>query len=423
MEIRSYEYSGIGEVYKAAVLPNGLEVRVVEKPGFYSKFAAFSVKYGGADRNFTLDGNRYETPAGIAHFLEHKMFDMPDGSNVFAELTGNGADLNAFTSPGMTCYYFHCTDHFSENLRQLLRFVTTPYFTDQTVEKERPIIAQEIRMGLDDPDETIFYNFMKLLYRNHPIRDDVAGTEESIEKIDADLLALCHRTFYCPGNMVLSVEGDIHAEEVLAIAEEVLADWQSLPVPVSDYGESDGSFPYEREIRVSGAVSAPQFIIGSKILPPSGDFSRQQLTAKLAVQVLFGRSSPFYNRLYSAGLINRSFSNYVDYVSGTATVTLSGESRDPDAVWQEIHTEIRNLAGTGLDPKLFSRIKKASIGGTLRSFEEFDSVCLGLTEGHFYGFCPFDGPGILDSIAKEECDAFLLEHFAPERLAVSILHP
>ena len=421
--IRSFEYSSVGETYKAAVLSNGLEIRVVEKPGFWSKFAAFSVKYGGADRNFLLEGTRHETPAGIAHFLEHKMFDMPDGLNVFSVMTGNGADLNAFTSQGMTCYYFHCTDCFDENLRLLLQLVTTPFFTPETVEKEKPIIAQEIRMGMDDPDETLYYNFMKLLYSTHPIRDDIAGTEESIEKIDAELLTLCHRTFYCPGNMVLSVEGDIRAEEVVALAEEVLSGWESRPVPVPDYGGNDGPLPVSREMRVSGAVSSPQFIIGAKIQPPQGDFSRQQLTAKLAVQILFGRSSPFYTRLYSEGLINRSFGSDVDYVTGTATVGLSGESRDPDAVLAEIGKEIRKLAETGLDRELFARIKKASIGGTLRSFEEFESVCLGLTEGQFYGFCPFDGPAILDSITIDECRDFLLEHFAPERLAVSILHP
>ena len=421
--IRSFEYSNVGETYKSAVLPNGLEIRVVEKPGFYSKFAAFSVKYGGSDRNFILEGKRHETPAGIAHFLEHKMFDMPDGSNVFSVMTANSADLNAFTSPGMTCYYFHCTEHFAENLRLLLNLVTTPYFTPETVDKERPIIAQEIRMSLDDPDETLYYNFMKLLYSRHPIRDDIGGTEESIGKIDAELLTLCHRTFYCPGNMVLSVEGDIRAEEVVAIAEEILSGWESRPVPRPDYGGDDGPFPVSPEIRVSGSVSAPQFIIGSKILPPEGDFSRQQLTAKLAVQVLFGRSSSFYSRLYSDGLINRSFGTDVDYVSGTAMVSLSGESHDPDAVLREIGWEIRKLAESGLDRTLFARIKKASIGGALRSFEDFDSVCLSLTEGQFYGFCPFDGPAILDSITASECTSFLLEHFSPERLAVSILNP
>ena len=223
--------------------------------------------------------------------------------------------------------------------------------------------------------------------------------------------------------MVLSVEGDIRAEEVVALAEEVLFRWESRPVPLPDYGGDDGPFPVSPEIRVRGSVSAPQFIIGSKILPPEGDFSRQQLTAKLAVQILFGRSSSFYSRLYSDGLINRSFGTDVDYVSGTAMVSLSGESHDPDAVLKEIGWEIRKLAESGLDRTLFARIKKASIGGALRSFEDFDSVCLSLTEGQFYGFCPFDGPAILDSITIDECTSFLLEHFAPERLALSILHP
>ena len=142
MKIDSFEYKKIGETYKSAVLPNGLEIRVLEKPEFRTYFASFAVKYGGADRVFRMDGRSVETPAGIAHFLEHKMFDMPDGTDVFKEMSATGADPNAFTSSAMTCYYFSCTDQFEKNLRMLLRFVTTPFFTEETVEKEKPIISQ-----------------------------------------------------------------------------------------------------------------------------------------------------------------------------------------------------------------------------------------------------------------------------------------
>ncbi len=423
MNIESFEYKNIGETYKAAVLSNGLEIRVLEKPEFRTSFAAFAVKYGGADRVFRLDGEEYSTPAGIAHFLEHKMFDMPDGTDVFSAMSATGADPNAFTSSEMTCYYFYCTEQFDKNLRLLLNFVTTPFFTEDTVEKEKPIISQEIMMGLDNPGRTLYYNFLKLLYRNHPVREEVAGTVESISGITAETLYNCHRTFYCPGNMILCVEGNVKAEDIITIAEETLSGWKASDVPSTEYGECDGIMPYEKQIIVTAEVSAPQFIIGSKILPPEGDRSRQQLAAKLAMLCVFGTSSSFYNRLYSSGLINRSFSWDVDYVCNTAMVSLSGESKDPDAVLNEIYTEIGKVKENGIDRDLFVRIKKASIGSALRSFEDFESVCISLAEGHFHGFCPFDGPAILEKISSDECVSFLMEHFSPERLAMSVIHP
>lgn len=423
MKIESFEYKNIGETYRSAVLPNGLEIRVIEKPGFRTCFASFAVKYGGADMVFRMDGKTLETPAGIAHYLEHKMFDMPGGRDVFSEMSATGADPNAFTSSSMTCYYFYCTDQFEKNLRMLLEFVTTPYFTEETVEKERPIISQEIMMGLDNPGRTIYYNFLKLLYSHHPVREEVAGSVESISGITAETLYDCHHAFYCPGNMILCVEGDVKAEDVVRIAGDVLSGWQSSDVPKAEYGESEGLLPYSPFISETAKVSAPQFILGAKIIPPEGDPSRQQLTAKLAALCTFGPSSSFYNRLYSEGLINRSFSFDVDYVCDTATISLSGESTDPEAVLREVSEEIRSVKEHGIDPALFDRIKKASIGGALRAFEDFEGVCIGLAEGHFTGSCPFDGPQILQSIEAAECAAFITEHFAPERLAMSVIHP
>ena len=423
VKIERFEYPKIGEAYQAAVLPNGLEIRVMEKPEFRTSFACFAVKYGGADMRFALDGKEYDTPAGIAHFLEHKMFDMPDGRDVFAEMSATGADPNAFTSSSVTCYYFWCTDRFEENLRLLLQFVTTPYFTEETVEKEKPIIGQEIRMGLDNPNRTLYYNYMKLLYRNHPVKEDVAGTEESIAGISAETLHELHRAFYCPGNMILCVEGCVRTEDVVRIAGEVLAGWEGHPVPRAEYGESDGLLPYGPSVAEQAKVSAPQFILGAKIQPPQGDPSRQQLTAKLAMLCAFGPSSPFYNRLYSDGLINRSFAWDVDYVCDTANMSLSGESPDPEALRKAVAEEIEAVRTRGIDPVLFERVKRSSIGNALRSFEDFEAVCTGLAEGFFCGACPFDGPELLEGIGAAECAAFLAEHFAPERLALSVIHP
>ena len=207
--MQTNDYPQIGETLYTETLPNGLTIRVVPKPGFRGCFAAFATNYGGACRRFTLDGKRFDTPAGVAHYLEHKMFDLPDGDNALNMLSANGADPNAFTGDDMTCYYFQCTENFEENLRLLLHFVSTPYFTEETVQKEQGIIAQEIRMGEDDPSQAILYQLLGQLYDHHPIRDHVAGTVESIAEITPELLYDCHRAFYAPSNMCLAVEGDV----------------------------------------------------------------------------------------------------------------------------------------------------------------------------------------------------------------------
>ena len=186
--MESKHYSAIGETLYSETLPNGLRLRVVPKPGFCSRYAVFAANYGGAHRRFFLDGQPVETPAGVAHYLEHKMFDLPGGDNALDVLSANGADPNAFTASGITCYYFQCTEHFEENLRLLLHFVSTPYFTEETVQKEQGIIAQEIQMGEDSPGSAVYHRLLRQLYAAHPIRDKVVGTLDSIREITAETL-------------------------------------------------------------------------------------------------------------------------------------------------------------------------------------------------------------------------------------------
>ena len=200
--MQSKEFKNIGETVYGTTLPNGLRLRVIPKRGFSTCYAVFATNYGGAHRRFAIDGRIEDTPAGVAHFLEHKMFDLPNGDNALNLLSANGASPNAFTSSGVTCYYFQCTEGFEENLRMLLHFVSTPYFTSETVQKEQGIIAQEIRMGEDNPGIALYYNLLKMLYAHHPIRDRVAGTVESISEISDKTLYDCHRIFYAPSNML-----------------------------------------------------------------------------------------------------------------------------------------------------------------------------------------------------------------------------
>ena len=395
---------------------------MIPKKGFSTRYAVFGTNYGGAHRRFEADGRVIDTPAGVAHFLEHKMFDLPNGDSAMNILSSNGADPNAFTSSGITCYYFQCTESFEENLRMLLHFVSTPYFTPETVQKEQGIIAQEIRMGDDSPDLAIYYNLLEMLYERHPIRDKVAGTVESIAQITDKTLYDCHRVFYSPGNMVLCIEGDVDAARIRAIAEEELPK-EGGAVPRADFGPAEGLLPSRRLRRAAMSVSAPQFLIGAKlaVAPAGAQALRQHLVSQLSLRLLVGSSSPFYTRLYSEGLLNRDFDYEADFSAGTGTVIISGESAEPEKVFAALGDEIARVNAEGLDPDRFERAKRASLGARLRGLEDFENVCVSMAMGVFDGYCALDAPEALQIVDRAECEAFIRECLAPERLAVSII--
>ena len=416
------DYPGTGDVLYSGTAKNGLRVRVLPKKGFSGFYAVFATDYGGTYRKFTLDGVTHDTPAGVAHYLEHKMFDLPEGDNALTLLSQNGADPNAFTSSDVTAYYFHCTRLFEENLRMLLHFVSTPYFTAETVAKEQGIIGQEIHMGEDNPGTANYYGLLEQLYRRHPIREKVIGTVESIAQITAETLYECHRAFYTPQNMVLCVAGDVDSERILTIAEEETPG-TGHAVPEVDFGAEEDLLPVERRRVIEMPVAAPQFLIGAKIRPAEkGEkLFRQQLTASLALRLLAGPSSPFYNRLYEEGLLNRFFDADADFSTGVGTVILGGESRDPDAVLKALTEEVERVNREGLDDGLFERTRRAGIGSALHAMEDFDDVCVSLALDEFDGFCYLDYPAVTASIEKRECEDFLREALQEERLAISMV--
>ena len=233
------EFSRLGETMYREKLENGLTVFVFPKPEFEKGYAFFAANYGGMDVRFCQDGTWRDTPAGVAHYLEHKMFDTKEG-NALQDLAANGASPNAFTSSALTGYYFESTEKFCDNLKILLSFVSIPWFTQESVDKEQGIIGQEIRMVEDDPDNQVFYGLMECLFDHHPIRVPIAGTQESISHITADPLYACHKAFYTPSNMVLTVAGDVEPEEVVRIAREILPKEPGGHIERDYGGEEDG---------------------------------------------------------------------------------------------------------------------------------------------------------------------------------------
>ena len=366
------QFPRLGETCFETELDNGLTICVIPRPGYLKSYAFFATGYGGMNLRFRTEDGWQDSPAGVAHFLEHKMFDTKEG-NALQILTANGASPNAFTMADMTGYYFECTEGFAENLRTLLSFVSQPYFTQESVAKEQGIIGQEIQMIEDNPDWRLYQNLLRALYRNNPLRIPLAGSKNSIAEITADTLYQCHRAFYHPGNMVLCVVGDVDPEQVAAIAQDVLPQ-ERRDRAEKDLGAPEPDAPAERQITEVMAVSSPNFLLGLKARPhPAGEEDlRLQLLGDLAGDILAGESSPLYAKLYSEGLIDKSF--FVSYESspGTAFLMLGGESKQVEPVTEAILDEGARLRREGINPDLFRRCKKAAYGSRVRALNSMD---------------------------------------------------
>ena len=417
------EYPRIGERVFSARLDNGLTVYVDVKPDFQKSYAFFATDYGGMDMKFQLDGQWHDTPAGVAHFLEHKTFDTKDG-NALQDLAANGASPNAFTNSAITGYYFESTEKFYENLNILLSFVSQPYYTQESVDKEQGIIGQEIRMIEDDPEYQVYYAMLEGLYAHHPIRTSVAGTIESISRITAGTLNLCHSAFYNPGNMVLCVAGNVDPEKVLDMAREILPREGKGSIP-RDYGPAEpaGAARSRTELRME--VSTPIFQLGWKMEPaPRGEEQlRQKLVAELACEALLGNSSPLYVRLYREGLINSSFSYGFAGYPPCAYAVAGGESADPAAVAAAIAAEAERIGREGVDPALFARLKKGLYGTKVRGLNSFENICVGMAQAYFAGYDMLRFPEVFEGVSQADVETCIRTCFTPERAALAVVQP
>ncbi len=371
--MNTLEYPALGETVYEDRLPNGLRIITVRKPGFHKTFAMFAACYGGADRRFRAGENWIDTPAGVAHFLEHKMFDMPDGSNVLAELSARGASPNAYTGSDMTAYHITCTADFYDSLEILLRYVSTPWYTAGSVAKEQGIIGQEIRMYENSPSSAGYWGLMGALYDHHPVRETVAGTVESIARITPEILYDCYNTFYAPSNMVLCCVGDADPETVARMAERILPP-EEKAAPERDYGPEEALLPAERRIKKVMAVSAPQFFLGAKLPGGRGtDALRLQLLGELSLEYLTGPASSLYTELYAKGLLGRDFGAEVDAAADTMTLLAAGESKDPEAVVSALLEKVDLIARRGVDAAAFERCRRARYGTELGGLDRFPS--------------------------------------------------
>lgn len=416
-------YPALDERLYTKVLSNGLTVAVLKKTGFSKKCAYFATNYGSIDTKFTLGGRSMTSPDGVAHYLEHKMFDLP-GRDVMAEFAELGANPNAFTSYSMTAYYFTCTQHFERCLKLLLEFVSTPYFTNESVEKERGIIGQEIRMYEDNADSKVYEDLFASMYRHHPVRIPIAGSEGSIAQITAQTLYDCYRAFYHPGNMILCVVGDVDPQQVADLAEQLLPPEPGV-LPQRDYGSEESMICQGCDTQRFMDVAMPTFQLGFKCpWPGTGEAAAVcQITGDLAAEALMGESSDLYLRLYREGLIDGSFAAGFEDLPGAALLSCGGDSKDPDAVRRAILEEARRLSREGIDENLFLRLKKSALGRRYRSLDSFDSVCFRICADHFDGISYLDFPRHYEAVTKEQVERFLSHRIREENCAMSVVLP
>ena len=379
----------IGESYVKCVLDCGLKVFICEKPLYNSAYAIFGTKYGSIDNVFSVNGERVEVPEGIAHFLEHKLFESEDG-DAFTRYAKTGAYANAFTSFDKTCYIFNCSSNFEENLDILLDFVQSPYFTAATVQKEQGIIGQEIRMYDDSPAWRVMFNMLFAMYHNHPVRIDIAGTVESIAQIDDKLLYKCYETFYNPQNMFLCITGNVNTEKILKTVEAAIKPKESIELTRIMPTEPDTVLnPY---VEQALEVALPMFCFGYKENAQTKPTIKERICTAVLLEMVVGDASPLYKRLTNDGLINDEFSFEYFNGDGYSAVIFEGESKNPKKVAEEIKAEINRLKEEGLSKKLFNAVRSGLYGNAIRSFNSVESITMGLVD------CAMNDTGLFDEI-------------------------
>ena len=410
-------------------LDNGLDVYFMPKKGFTKKYAVFTTNYGSNDLEFIPLGEdeKFRVNEGIAHFLEHKMFEQPGGGNAFDRFSELGASANAFTNFTATAYLFSCTQNFYECLEHLIDYVQTPYFTEENVEKEKGIIAQEINMYDDDPDWKVYFNTLKAMYVNHPVRIDIAGTVESINKITHEELYKCYNTFYHPGNMMLFVVGDVEYDKVMDVVRKTVKNGEEkMTKEIKRFYPEEPKAISQKEIVEHFPISMPMFNMGYKDLNiglKGKELLKKELTTEILLDMLFKRGSELYEKMYLEGIINESFgagyTSQVDY----AHTLIGGESKDPYKVRDTIFEYIDKYKKEGLKEEDFDRIKKKKIGNFLKYFDSVEFIANNFVSYKFKGINLIDYLEELKAVKFEEVENRLKEHFNEEFVVISVVQP
>ncbi len=400
---------------------SGFKIFVYPKENYSSTYAVFGTKYGSIDTCFKKEGEKdfTEVPEGIAHFLEHKLFESEE-LDAFARYAKTGASANAYTSFDKTCYLFQCSGNFEDSLEILLDFVSNPYFTEQTVQKEQGIIGQEIRMYEDEPGWESLFVLLRAMYHNHPVRIDIAGTVESISDITADLLYECYDTFYNPANMALAVAGNVTVEQVLKIADKMLKPKESKTVERKFQVEPESVVKTYDERHLS--VAMPIFAIGFKenVKTPERTL-KESMVSNILLDILAGSTSSLYEEMLKDNLINTTFDTEYFEGYGYSAHIFNGESAKPEEVRERINEEITKVMKNGVDSEAFQRIKKKHYGSLIMDFDNIDSISNSMISAYFNGEGLYDQLKLLESITVDDVNDRLRTAFNIENSSMSVI--
>ncbi len=399
----------------------GLKIFVMEKADYSGAYALFGTKYGSIDTCFKLKNEESFTtvPEGIAHFLEHKLFESEE-LDAFARFAKTGANANAYTSFDRTCYLFQCSDKFEENLEILLDFVKAPYFTEETVNKEQGIIGQEIRMYQDDPDWQVLFNLLRGIYVNNPVRIDIAGTIESISQINAELLYSCYNTFYNLSNMALCVVGNVKKENVLAIVEKTLK--TEAPVEFEQIIPDEPATVKTDYIEQQLGVDICKFALGFKCnFKTKTASAKDHLLMNIALDVIGGKVSELYSELMDKGLINPTFSFEFFSGRGFTSPIFTGESNEPQKIKEAICKKIEKIKKEGIDNEDFKISLKRLYGRDILAFNDVDDIANNIIDAYFNDQKLFDTVELYKTVTKEEVESLIREHLDTDNCCLSVI--
>lgn len=420
MQTKIYKNDILGEEYSLTILDNKLRVYILQKPDYQTTYAIYGTKYGSIDTAFSVDsGDMITVPEGIAHFLEHKLFESEDG-DAFTKYAATGGYANAFTSFDKTCYLFSCSKMFDENMDILLDFVQKPYFTEATVKKEQGIIGQEIRMYDDSPGWCVLFNALSAMYHNNPVKIDIAGTTDSIAKIDSKLLYDCYNAFYNPANMFICVVGNVDREKCLnkiALAvnkkEEHIIHRNKVEEPetiVTDY--------IEKKLD----VALPLFCGAFKQNIKSEVTLYDVICVNILLNIIVGDASPLYKKLVDFNLINDSFDTEYFVGRDYAAILFEGESQNPKEVMNLIKEEIANLKISGLNKQLLEAAKKDSYGSMIKRYNSVEDIAMMFVDAAVSDYNPFDEVEIIKNLSVKDVEKYL-DIFENDKSVLSVILP
>ncbi|MEE0866414.1 MAG: pitrilysin family protein [Clostridia bacterium] len=423
MKMQVIENLKVKEELYIEKLENGLTVMIIPKHGIQKKYVIWGTNYGSNDNKFIVPGEEKvtEVPNGVAHFLEHKLFEQENGTNSLDTLTALGVNANAYTTNDHTAYLFECTDNFYEALDELMDYVQHPYFTDENVEKEKGIIGQEIMMYDDYPDWQVYLNAMKAMYHENPIKIDITGTIETISHIDKEILYKCYKTFYNPSNMALVVAGDFKPEKILEEIKNRLVDTENQGEIKRIYTDENESIVQEK-IEKNFEVSRPLFTIGIKDNPKDQEeIVKKHIAIEILMNLILGRSSELYKKLYDEGIISGQPSLDYEFGQTYAHVLITGQSTDPEKIYQEFKEKVQQLKEQGINELEFERIKKLIYGGYVKEYNDIQDISRMFLADYFKGINSFDYLEEIESINIKYLSQILTDIFKEEKMILSVV--